>query len=140
MLSKIKRILNRCDSCWREADFHFELHDVEYEGEESKEVIHHFYNCYKHALKSGFCLGCGGFWAGVESFDFSKVKGYCSDCVDELEDELGIGECYGDYDYYDDYEHDFEEKQTPNQSSTTHPEGNCDDPTCPCSLMQPNQD
>lgn len=34
---------------------------------------------------------------------------------------------------------EFEEKAS-NQSSATHPEGNCDDPTCPCSLMQPNQE
>lgn len=35
--------------------------------------------CYDHMRDQGFCPGCGGFWAGVESFDFSRT-GYCENC------------------------------------------------------------
>jgi len=102
----IKRKLNRCDRCWKEATSHFSLPPM------SEEDTEHFYQyCYDHAVKSGFCLGCGGFFAGVESFDFSSHRGWCDDCHDEIESELGIGEEYGDMDYYDDYAHDFNEKQ-----------------------------
>lgn len=35
----------------------------------------------------GFCLRCGNFCAGIESFDFSEMEGYCRDCVDEIKSE-----------------------------------------------------
>lgn len=38
-----------------------------------------FYYCHEHAQRAGFCWGCGGFWAGIESFDFSR-SGLCSEC------------------------------------------------------------
>lgn len=114
LIEKIKRKLGRCDDCWRKAEYHFELHDVEYFGDEPTEVVIHFHNCFKHAEISGFCLGCGGFWGGVESFG-SKIKAYCSDCAEELEYDMGIhedqfGEYYGPFEDYDDYGRDFSEK------------------------------
>lgn len=36
---------------------------------------------------SGFCLRCGNYCAGMSSFDFSPLPGYCSDCRDELNDD-----------------------------------------------------
>lgn len=36
---------------------------------------------------SGFCLGCGNYCAGMSSFDFSPLPGYCSDCRDEFDSE-----------------------------------------------------
>ena len=30
------------------------------------------YYCYSHMHDQGFCPGCGNFWAGIESFDFSR--------------------------------------------------------------------
>ena len=39
----------------------------------------HWYYCAEHAQRAGFCWGCGGFWAGIESFDFSR-SGLCSEC------------------------------------------------------------
>ena len=122
MLRKIKRKLNRCDECWKKAEYHFEFPAL---SEEDAKNPTFNYCCYDHAINSGFCMGCGYFCAGTEDFDFSKVKGMCGQCVEDLEYDLGIhpdqldAEFYGSMDYYDDYGHDFEEKQTPNQSSTT---------------------
>jgi hypothetical protein len=64
------------------------------------------YYCWKHAKKNGFCPGCGEFWAGCESFDFSQ-SGLCENCKDELasdldDDEEGDWSEYLDEDYYDD--------------------------------------
>ena len=36
--------------------------------------------CYLHMRDMGFCPGCRNFWAGVESFDFSRT-GYCENCA-----------------------------------------------------------
>jgi hypothetical protein len=44
--------------------------------------------CSEH-VPDCYCAGCGHFSAGIESFDFSPIKGLCSECVDELRDELG---------------------------------------------------
>lgn len=42
--------------------------------------------CPTCAIKSGFCLSCGGFWAGVEAFDFSPISGICPNCIDEFQE------------------------------------------------------
>lgn len=55
--------------------------------------------CAEHAVEQGFCYGCGGFFAGTESYDFSPVKGLCYDCRSELDEPEGEG----DADYYDFY-------------------------------------
>lgn len=41
---------------------------------------------------SGFCLGCGFFSSGMKSFDFSSIEGYCSGCVDEINDCMNEGD------------------------------------------------
>lgn len=56
-----------------------------------------FHFCYDHMHDAGFCPGCGGFWAGVESFDFSRT-GYCENCASQ-----------GDYPDDDDWNDDFSE-------------------------------
>ena len=60
------------------------------------------YYCSKH--DSGFCPGCGVFWAGVESFDFSR-SGFCENCEAEFDDgDDGDGDPFDDaYDYWDNY-------------------------------------
>lgn len=41
--------------------------------------------CPDCMVKDGnYCLGCGNFCAGTESFDFSEIEGYCELCVDEI--------------------------------------------------------
>ena len=105
IIERIKRKLNRCDDCWKEAIEHFTLEPWD------EDTPYHYHYCFKHALKSGFCVGCGGFFAGVESFDFSEHEGWCDDCYDDLKWDMGEGEEYGDMDYYDDYAHSFDEKQ-----------------------------
>lgn len=57
-----------------------------------------FYNyyCIKHAKEEGFCWCCGGFWSGVESFDFNNSP-FCENCrEDEYEDDY-----YEEEDYYE---------------------------------------
>lgn len=54
--------------------------------EETPEEI--YYYCFEHAHENGFCWGCGGFWAGVESFDFpsafGNIPGLCENCNGDL--------------------------------------------------------
>lgn len=47
------------------------------------------YYCGEHIHDQGFCWGCGYFWAGVETFDFSS-NGLCENCYGELEDEEDV--------------------------------------------------
>lgn len=119
LIQKIKRKLDRCDSCWKKAEYHFEYPAL---SEEDAKKPTFDYCCYDHAITSGFCMGCGYFCSGTEDFDFSKVKGLCGQCVEDLEYDLGIeefpGECFGDMDYYDDYAHDFNEKQPQEKTSS----------------------
>ncbi len=56
--------------------------------------------CWDHARDGGYCPGCGLFWAGVESFDFSR-SGLCEQCRIQREAD--------DYDYEQNWdEGDFE--------------------------------
>lgn len=48
---------------------------------------------------SGFCLRCGNYCAGMSSFDFSPIPGYCSDCRDELDDDDDDDDWLYDFDY-----------------------------------------
>ena len=50
-----------------------------------------FAYCYAHMRANGFCRGCGLFWAGVESFDFSG-HGYCDNCASQYVDD-----CFDEY-------------------------------------------
>ena len=43
------------------------------------------YYCFKHASENGFCPGCGGFWGGVESFEFGSDAGWCASCASEFD-------------------------------------------------------
>lgn len=38
--------------------------------------------CPEHCQEEGFCCGCGQFWAGIESFDWSAT-GLCDNCKEE---------------------------------------------------------
>ena len=45
-----------------------------------------FYYCGDHAEDNGFCVGCGTFSAGLESFDFIH-PGLCDNCYDEVKSD-----------------------------------------------------
>lgn len=45
--------------------------------------------CAAHAIENGYCCGCGQFWAGISSFDFSK-SGLCENCLSEMQDDEDI--------------------------------------------------
>src|SRR5687768_7902714 len=88
-----------------------EVHVCEEEGCDSTEVAeyHNYYAdephqvawlCDVHATEAGYCLWCTHFRAGTEEYDFSPVRGYCRDCLDEIRYEAGE---YDDDDYEDDY-------------------------------------
>lgn len=59
--------------------------------------------CPEHCLEEGFCCGCGQFWAGIESFDFSST-GLCDNCQAEAE--------HDDDDSDDDYPFGWESYET----------------------------
>lgn len=47
--------------------------------------------CEKHAPQVGFCVGCGVFAGGLESFEFApKVRGYCETCGDAIASEVDL--------------------------------------------------
>ena len=43
------------------------------------------YFCSDHMGPAGFCLGCGSFWGGVESFHFGDPRYLCDDCRSDPE-------------------------------------------------------
>ena len=56
--------------------------------------------CARHARAAGFCIGCGQFWGGIESFDFGDSP-LCEECLTLSEEEY---EHFDDGDYeYDPY-------------------------------------
>lgn len=61
--------------------------------------------CDDHAAQNGFCLGCMHFSAGTDDYDFSTIKGWCGECVEELRYENG--EYEHEYDGDDAYDYDF---------------------------------
>lgn len=82
------------DGCNEEATVICSLPSFE-EGKE--DLTEHL--CVKHAEESGYCIYCGGFWAGCESYDFSSIKGVCENCICEFEEP----EPEDDYLEYDDF-------------------------------------
>lgn len=60
------------------------------------------YYCDAHMRDQGYCPGCGNFWAGIESFDFSR-SGYCENCAAEFDDDWDA-----DRDEWDDMPHRYD--------------------------------
>jgi hypothetical protein len=60
--------------------------------------------CPEHTFIHGFCYLCGGFYSGVENFDFPEyygiVRGLCENCSDDL--KTNLGEC-DEYDEKDEW-------------------------------------
>lgn len=60
------------------------------------------YRCWQHIWDSGFCVACGQFWAGIESFDFRRSQ-LCDNCAGDDWVEYGDddwGESYAEWDDY----------------------------------------
>lgn len=55
--------------------------------------------CPIHAADMGFCYMCGYFSAGVESYDFSPLRGVCGECLEDIRYEWG--EYDDDEEYYE---------------------------------------
>lgn len=64
-------------------------------------IFYHY--CPKHAEANGFCVCCGEFWGGIESFEFWH-PGLCDNCHDDIQAELGEYEDEEVPDYYYDNE------------------------------------
>lgn len=95
-----KQILCQEPNCYREGSVHCTLIDPE-----NDEDVHLNY-CPDHAYDNGFCMGCGEFWGGIESFDFSPIKGFCENCVEDIMasvDNNGHDQPFEqEFEYYDD--------------------------------------
>jgi len=65
------KVINRCiwyEGCNEEGEKWYYDHDV-------SELF-----CYEHAGEMGFCLWCGNFYGGVESFEFNNPGKICDNC------------------------------------------------------------
>lgn len=71
------------------------------EEEDFREAEH--FLCPEHAADHGFCLRCGGFYGGVESYEFTGLDGFCSDCSDVIKQEFGEVEDPGEWPYPKDF-------------------------------------
>jgi hypothetical protein len=97
---RLKIFLNSIDpgfvceepGCWKREAMQCRL-VVENEQTGKFEDQFDFY-CVEHASKNGYCWGCGEFWSGCESFDFS-LNGLCSNCKDDP-DLVGYEDDYDD--------------------------------------------
>ena len=54
------------------------------------------YYCPDHCFEHGYCYICGGFFGGIEEFEFNNKSQLCNNCDDMLKTELG------EYDEMDD--------------------------------------
>ena len=77
-----------CDECGKRTDG---LMTCTYSHDESTTKL-----CPDCIKDSGFCLRCGYYSAGQESFDFSDMEGYCADCADEIKHEFEDDEDFAD--------------------------------------------
>ena len=58
-----------------------------YAEEDNNQSEPYEYLCGKHMFAHGYCPGCGQFWGGIESFEFSRYH-LCDNCEDDLRSEL----------------------------------------------------
>lgn len=100
-----------CDDCGKRTDG---LMTCTYSHDGSQTKL-----CPDCIKDSGFCLRCGNYCAGMSSFDFSDMPGYCSDCRDEII-EMEDDDDYDDWDHCDPYEDinwdDEDDRNDPNDS------------------------
>jgi hypothetical protein len=89
------------DGCHEEASVKCYLPAMEEGEEDLSENL-----CAEHAAKRGYCICCGNFWAGCSSYDFSRIKGVCENCIVEFEnpeeekDEFDIPPDFDDDEFY----------------------------------------
>lgn len=79
-----------CDDCGKRTDGLMTCYFVD--GETTK-------LCPSCMQGSGFCYRCGNYSSGMQSFDFSDMPGYCSECREEIKIEF---EDPDDYEWGDD--------------------------------------
>lgn len=72
----VPRRKKRCSSCKKKSEW---TTDCYLDGTDPEETL-----CPTCIRDSGYCMGCGQFWAGATDFDFSDVPGYCPNCADEI--------------------------------------------------------
>lgn len=99
-----------CDACGKRTDG---LMTCIYPSDGSKIKL-----CPDCMNDSGFCLMCGSFCAGIESFDFSDMPGYCSDCREEImsefDDDENDWEPENEWSDHIDWDEDYDSKHEDN--------------------------
>jgi hypothetical protein len=106
-----------CDGCGKRTDG---LMTCTYSHDDSTTKL-----CPDCIKDSGFCLGCGHYCSGMESFDvFTDIPGYCLDCRHEIKSDAGEDDDEDDYFNWDGpgtpFDNDFDqeaEDNNPNDSS-----------------------
>lgn len=63
------------------------------------QVIEHL--CEEHAYESGYCVLCGEFWGGIETFDIDNPSHLCENCLEQIKDETGENDTN---EYYEGFE------------------------------------
>ncbi len=74
-------VKNICDECKQKKKID-DLQKCTLDGKEEN-------LCYDCIIKGGmYCWGCGQFFGGINSFEFSEITGYCEHCVDQIKDNF----------------------------------------------------
>lgn len=97
------------DGCTSKATREYEY--PVFESVEGKTVVATAWICNEHVADEGFCINCGGFWAGVESYDFSRIKGVCENCIHEFDDDSENE--FDDGDDWDEYPESWYDAKSP---------------------------
>jgi len=89
----------QCDNCKKDFDQEVMLKCYLPDDESNEDIIE--YLCPKCNNGNSYCMACGRFCAGMESFTFGRHPGYCDDCADEIDSAAADDE---DWESYDDDE------------------------------------
>lgn len=71
------------DGCTNDDVQHYEI--IGYDPEPQFEY------CDQHAYEAGFCTNCGAFFGGTEEFFMSKCPRICSECCEDINEDLDLG-------------------------------------------------
>jgi len=96
------------EGCKKESIVRCYLPDNDFDSEPDE------YYCAKHAQENGYCIGCGIFCAGINSFDFIH-PGWCDNCYDQINDDFDDEDDLYEGGRMDDYDDD-DDSNDPNDS------------------------
>ena len=85
-----------CDECGKSFDAKV-MHKCYSPDEDSPDGETVVYLCPDCNNGIWYCMGCGVFCAGITSFEFGPLKGYCDNCQDEIESNMRDEDEESDY-------------------------------------------